>query len=291
MELRFIIEERTTQTIGNYLRYERAFSKRLLKKVQYAGTVWQDGIKRRLNDQVQLGELKIILPTELPQTHLRRSQQAIEICYEDDWFIVVNKPAGLLSIPSWQNNQDSLIQRVLAYFEKQNVQGSNAHIVTRLDIGTKGLVLIAKNHYAKQQLHNQKISRRYYAVIQGHLEAEDGEIQLSIRRAEGTRRECHPTGKEACTRYWLKARGEGCDLVELELETGRTHQIRVHMAAIGHPLLGDYLYGDADVAEHPYLQSYALAFMHPVTQQQVTVMLPICKKFLTTCQVENNPVY
>lgn len=287
-ELIFEIEAPKQATIYHYLRCEQAFSKRLLKKIQYTGEVWQSGHKCRLKDQLEAGTLRVLLPIEQRSPNLVAAKQPLVICYEDEWFLVVDKPAGLLSIPSWQDNHDSLIQRVLAHYEHQGLIDVTAHIVTRLDKGTSGLVLIAKNHYAKQQLHGQKIIRRYYAAVWGQLTTEVGEITWPIRRVQGIKRECHDEGQAAQTHYRLKQRGQGCDLVELELKTGRTHQIRVHMATLGHPLLGDSLYGHAPSGSSPYLQSYYLEFQHPVTKNKIRVELPLAEKLIQACNSAQN---
>lgn len=284
-ELVFVVTNEGKQTIYQYLLHEQAFSKRLLKQLQYHGEVWQQGKQQRLKAPLQPGELRLILATEQRSRSLTPSNQPLDICYEDDLYLIVNKPAGLLSIPSWQQNDDSLIQRVLTYYDTQGLQGVTAHIVTRLDSGTMGLVLIAKNHYAKQQLHHQKITRRYYASVLGNLAEASGDISWPIRRATGTKRECHPTGQAARTYYQVKGRGAEGDLLELELTTGRTHQIRVHLATLGHPLLGDALYGRGRADEYPYLQSYYLAFRHPLTKKMIEISLPLEGKLREACKL------
>lgn len=277
MQLDFIIIDEKSRTIGTYLAMQQHFSRKLLKKVRYHGEIWHNQKRARLTDVLISGdELQVIFPEETISDTLIPVAKPLEIIFEDDWVLVVNKPAGLLSVPSPKDNRDSLAQRILAHYQVNGLTTTTVHVVTRLDRGTCGLLLVAKNHFAKQQLTQQKIKRHYYALVQGVVEQNQGQLTMPIARGEGIKRMCCADGQAADTSYRILARDfdQMQSFVHVELGTGRTHQIRVHMAEIGHPLVGDYLYGNAAETQLPRLQSYFLAFTHPQTKVDYEFKLP-----------------
>lgn len=190
---------------------------------------------------------------------------ALEVIYADDALVVVNKPAGLLAVPGrGEDKQDCLSVRVQQRF-------ADALIVHRLDMSTSGLMLFARGAVMQRKLshlfHERRVEKRYIAVVTGVLATADGEIDLPIAADWPRRplRKIDAAGQPALTRYRVLAQeARGCR-IELEPVTGRTHQLRVHLAAIGHPILGDALYGDAATAPRLLLHASALRLAHPAS--------------------------
>lgn len=213
-----------------------------------------------------------------PPRHL-----GLDIFYQDVSLLVVNKPAGLLAVPGrGMDKTDSLISRVQQEFP-------DALIVHRLDMDTSGLMLLARGAEMQRRLsrsfREREVEKRYVALVAGRIASAAGEIDLPLS-ADWPNRPRQKvnllTGKSSVTRYRLlehrpiptalfrSSREDGISRVELEPVTGRTHQLRLHMAAIGHPILGDVLYGGA-AAERLLLHAQRLSFVHPLSCERVTV--------------------
>ncbi|WP_201335870.1 RluA family pseudouridine synthase, partial [Lactobacillus nasalidis] len=207
---------------------------------------------------------------------LKVSRRPLEVVEESDDYLVINKPAGLLSIPSGFHAEDAVINRVLAYFQAQGADPAyvKPHIVTRLDQDTSGLVLLGKNaiaHDRFSKLGKDAFIKKYHAIVHGNFAAGEltGLIDKPLARVGDTvKREVNPAGQRALTEYRVIGQVPGASLVELRLLTGRTHQIRVHMAACGHVLYGDDLYGAEDDFARQALNCYYLAFPNPFNGQE-----------------------
>ena len=206
----------------------------------------------------------------------------LDIVYEDEDLIVLNKAAGVSVHPGPGHFEDTLGNFLVHYYENSE-QEADFHPVHRLDRGTSGLLVAAKHPHAqevlKNQLHTEHFRRVYLAVCEGILEDWTGVIDAPLGPKPGSLMEqmVRPDGKPARTRYGVLRRWGDRSLVELELETGRTHQIRVHMAHIGHPLTGDFLYGTEDKAliGRPALHSGYLSFLHPITKEKLQFSVPL----------------
>lgn len=195
--------------------------------------------------------------------------------YRDDWLLVVNKPAGLLSVPGrGEDKQDCLSSRVQEKFP-------DALIVHRLDMATSGLLVFARGIEMQRQLsamfHNREVSKRYVAIVAGKLQPDEGEINLPIGadwNERPLRKIDEATGKPSLTRYRVLSREANTTRVELEPVTGRTHQLRVHMRAADHPILGDALYGEVTSAPRLLLHAQSLSFVHPVSKVSASFVCP-----------------
>ena len=206
----------------------------------------------------------------------------LDIVYEDVDLIVLNKAPGV-SVHPGPGHFDDTLGNFLIYYYESSGQEADFHPVHRLDRGTSGLLVIAKHPHAqevlKRQLHTSDFRRVYLAVCEGILEDWTGVIDAPLGPKPGSLMEqmVRPDGKPARTRYGVLRRWGDRSLVELELETGRTHQIRVHMAHIGHPLTGDFLYGTEDKAliGRPALHSGYLSFLHPITKEKLQFSTPL----------------
>ena len=206
----------------------------------------------------------------------------LDIVYEDVDLIVLNKAPGV-SVHPGPGHFDDTLGNFLIYYYESSGQEADFHPVHRLDRGTSGLLVIAKHPHAqevlKRQLHTSDFRRVYLAVCEGILEDWTGVIDAPLGPRPGSLMEqmVRPDGKPARTRYGVLRRWGGRALVSLELETGRTHQIRVHMAHIGHPLTGDFLYGteDRELIGRPALHSGHLSFLHPITKERLQFSVPL----------------
>jgi tRNA pseudouridine32 synthase/23S rRNA pseudouridine746 synthase len=194
------------------------------------------------------------------------SNSSLDLVYQDDCLLVINKPAGLLAVPGrGADKQDCLSSRLQQIFP-------DALIVHRLDMSTSGLMLFARGAEMQRRLshmfHEREVEKRYEAVVVGRLEPEAGEVNLPIA-ADWPNRPLRKidvdNGKSSLTRYRATRIDVDRTRVELEPITGRTHQLRVHMSAIGHPILGDALYGDVHSAPRLLLHATTLDLLHPLT--------------------------
>lgn len=204
----------------------------------------------------------------------------LRILFEDDFCLVVWKPAGMPVHASVPGQRGTLAHAVASYYEQEGQQCRIRHI-HRLDEDTTGPVLYAKNEYAHLLLdaamREKKIKREYAALAQGRFERDSGVIDEPIGRDRHhpKRRRVSPTGDPARTRYRVMERAEWATYVRLDLETGRTHQIRVHLSHMGHPLIGDGLYGgSAKLFPRQALHGESLTFVHPWTGEETNVEAP-----------------
>lgn len=197
----------------------------------------------------------------------------LDIVYEDEWLIIVNKPAGIAIHPSLLHYTDSLSNGIRFYFDSIGLK-KKIRPVSRLDSNTSGLVVFAKCEYIQEcfikQMANKSFKKQYLYIVEGTLNKKTGIIDLPIARKSGSiiERCVDVNGQKAVTHYEVIKEFRNYSLVKCLLETGRTHQIRVHMSYIGHPLLGDTLYGSSSkLINRQALHSYMLEFIHPVSNE------------------------
>lgn len=240
-------------------------------------------------------ELVLTIPEPKPLT-LEAEPIMLDIIYEDTDLLVVNKPSGMLTHPTGREHHGTMVNALLAHCQG-NLSGINGierpGIVHRLDRQTSGLLMVAKTDVAhrglQQQLHDRKAKRVYRAIVQGLMPQKTGTVDAPIDRNPKKRDKMAviSTGRPAITHWEVTdTLGEKFSILKLNLETGRTHQIRVHMAHIGHPLFGDPLYGtglEQKLKFNPdgqVLQAYQLQFAHPVTGAPMRFEIPPDEKFL-----------
>jgi 23S rRNA pseudouridine1911/1915/1917 synthase len=226
-------------------------------------------------------QVSIIFPPENPSEGLKGQSIPLNILFEDDFLLIINKPHGMSTIPSREHPNGSLANALMGYYQKKGIKATS-HIVTRLDRDTSGLVLIAKHrhvhHLFSKQQQSGRVKRTYEALAKGEIEQLQGTIEYPIGRKDDSiiEREVRSDGQYACTHFNVIGRYKGYTHVELQLETGRTHQIRVHMSYIGHPLLGDDLYGgDTTMIERQALHCKRIKFTHPFTGQEAIFSAPL----------------
>ncbi|MEH7454682.1 RluA family pseudouridine synthase [Gottfriedia acidiceleris] len=261
----------------------KELSKRALTDIKFqGGKITVNGEEKTVRTMLkELDLVQIYFPIEKPSEDLIAEDIPFEIVYEDDAVLVINKPFGIPSIPSREHPNGTLANGLLFYYQTIGLQ-STIHIVTRLDKDTSGLMLVAKNRYihylfSKNELKN--VQRKYLAIVHGQMNDTEGVIRAKIARKSDSiiERIVSEEGQEAITHYKVLLVNRDYTVVELELETGRTHQIRVHMSSIGHPLIGDDLYGgNTDRLKRQALHSYQLSFVHPIdhTEKNFEIALP-----------------
>ncbi|MBR4944601.1 MAG: RluA family pseudouridine synthase [Peptococcaceae bacterium] len=245
----------------------------------------------KANYKVKTNDQLLVQIPEAAPVDIQPEPMDLDIVYEDSDLLIVNKPVGLVVHPAHGHYSGTLVNGLLAHCN--DLSGINGKmrpgIVHRIDKDTSGLLMIAKNDLAHQhlaaQLKDHSIRRAYYALVQGVISEPAGLVDAPIGRHEVDRKKMAVTfknSKEARTHYYVKERFARNTFIECRLETGRTHQIRVHMSYLGHPLVGDPLYGTRkNNLDFPgqALHAYALGFVHPRTGEELYFEAPMPEHF------------
>lgn len=281
--------EHEDQRIDRYLtemlpEQSRSFFQKLIRD----GFVMVNHMIVKVNYRLKTGDvIEIDIPDAVP-TEIVPENIPLDILYEDDDLLIVNKPKGMVVHPAVGHSTGTLVNAIM-YHCQGNLSGINGEIrpgiVHRIDKDTTGSLIICKNDEAHrniaEQIKEHSVTRRYVGVVAGTFSEESGTVEGAIGRHPNDRKRMtinEKNGKPAVTHYRVLQTLKGASFMEFELETGRTHQIRVHMASISHPLLGDTVYGNS---KNPYkLQGQALhartiGFIHPTTGEYIEVSAPI----------------
>ena len=274
MILKYIVTNNNFRSINQILKQELNISARLQHKLIEGKHIYLNGSIIDTRSSVSINDIITVnLDFDEENDNIVPTQMNLNIIYEDDGFLILNKPAGIAIHPSIQHYQDSLANGVKFYFENIGLH-KKIRPINRLDLNTSGIVIFAKNQYVQECLIKQmekNIFKKYYiAFVEGTFNSNSGTINLPIARKENSiiERCVNKNGQIASTDYKVLAEFNNFSVVECFLQTGRTHQIRVHMSAIGHPLLGDNLYGNSStLINRQALHSYKVSFIHPVTKQ------------------------
>ena len=262
-----------------FLAQNQGISNTIWKRIKHSGTFRVNGeLVNAARTELKTGD--IVTYDILRPSNITAEDLPLDIRYEDDWLLVINKPAGQLVHPTTQEAHGTLANAVLFHYEQQG-EAHAYHPVHRLDRETSGLVLIAKQPQIQYKLSPKGVKtfhREYLALIPGELTPSAGTVDAPIARALPSiiLRKVSPDGQSARTHYETLRTNHQISLVHLTLETGRTHQIRVHMAHLGHPLLGDDLYGGTrERIDRQALHACRLSFTHPMTGQAISLEAPL----------------
>lgn len=294
MSIEFRIEEALAgERIDKFLSdslpdVSRSYIQKLIKDGQV--TVNQKQVKS--NYKLNAGDLLSMEEPELQEPDIEAEDIPLDVLYEDSDLLIINKPKGMVVHPSAGHYSGTLVNALMHYC-KDDLSGINGvlrpGIVHRIDMDTTGSLVVCKNDFTHnhiaEQLKVHSITRVYHAVVHGVLKEEEGTINAPIGRHPIDRKKMsinHKNGKEAVTHYKVLKRFKNFTYIECRLETGRTHQIRVHMSSISHPLLGDAVYGPA---KSPYklqgqtLHAKTIGIIHPRTGEYLEIEAPLPEYF------------
>ena len=283
MVLKYTILEKDTYTnVKEVLKAHFRISDRLLLRLKNTQNILLNGATTYISKSVKPGDdISVIINFVEDNSNIVAKKMDLDIIYEDDCYLIINKPYNLAVHPSMLHYDNSLSNGIKYYFDSIGLQ-KKIRPVNRLDKDTTGLVVFAKNEYIQEclvyQMKTMQMHKTYIAVCDGIFEEKNGTINLPIARKPGSiiERCVDSNGDSAITHYCVIAEHNTVSVVKCLLETGRTHQIRVHLSSIGHPILGDTLYGKKQTPiKRQLLHAYMLEFIHPITGQLVTYKAPI----------------
>jgi len=289
-EYKIIKEEqgiRIDKIIGNIEELSRTAIKRMIEE----GNILVNGNKVKTSYKVVEGDLIIIQKEQPKETDLVPQDIPLNIIYEDNDILIINKEKGMVVHPGAGNPDGTLVNAIMAKC-KDSLSGIGGEIrpgvVHRIDKDTSGLVIIAKNDKThidiSEQIKNREVEKTYLALVRGNIKENEAVINMPIGRSSKDRKKMavDKKGKEAITEFKVLERYDGFTYIEVKIKTGRTHQIRVHMAEIGYPIVGDEVYSNG---RNPFnvkgqmLHAVKLGFIHPTTKQKIVFEAPLPEYF------------
>ena len=282
MELKYIVKDLSYTNVRQVLKNEFNMSNRLITKLKQNKLIYLNDKETYLDKELFIGDVvKCIIGFNESSDNIISTKMDLKIIYEDDYLLVIDKPYNMAVHPSILHYENSLSNGVKYYFESI---GLNRKIrpVNRLDRDTTGIVLFAKNEYIQEclikQMTNKSFYKEYVAILDGILEKPKGAINAPIARKTGSiiERCIDENGVKAISHYEVIDAKNNLSLVKFVLETGRTHQIRLHSKHIGHPIIGDTLYGSqSTLISRQALHCHKISFMHPITKNKIELVASI----------------
>ncbi|MBY0144932.1 RluA family pseudouridine synthase [Neobacillus niacini] len=269
------------KSIEDIFRKEWEVSKKLTHLFRMENKVFVNGSKAAWGSPLKLGDRVLIKIFEEEEPNFIPSFfYDIQVLFEDEHVIVFNKPAFMSTHPNDDTDKNTLLNAAQFYLHSKGEKEFDIRHVHRLDKDTTGAILFAKHALAgsilDRMLEKHELKRTYLAIVQGHIRKKKGSIHEPIGRDRhhSTRRRVSPSGQDALTHYQVIKEHTNTSYVKCWLETGRTHQIRVHLSHIGHPLIGDTLYGGKPLFNRQALHAAKLEFIHPITEEKVICYAP-----------------
>ena len=271
-----LIEENINKRIDAYLSEILKESRTKIQELIKSENIKVNSMKTKASYKLEKGDEVYINIPDAKQVDIIAQDIDIEIVYEDKYLLIVNKKAGMVVHPSKGHEQNTLVNALL--YKVGDLSGINGEIrpgiVHRLDKDTSGLIIIAKDdkthNLLTEMFKNKEIKKIYYAIVKGSMNKQSGTLISNIGR-DG--------GKEAITNFDIVDKNEKYSLVRLNLKTGRTHQIRVHLSHFFFPIIGDSVYGRKDEFPRQMLHAYELSFIHPITKKSINVIGEFHKDF------------
>ena len=283
MKLKYVVKkDEHFDNIKEVLKTKFEISDRLLLKLKKNNLIFLNGSVANIKEPINSNDMvEISLDYDEDNTNIVPVKMALKIVFEDDWLLILNKPAGYPIHPSMLHFEDSISNGVKYYFDSIKLH-KKIRPVNRLDKDTSGIVIFAKNEYVQEclvrQMKQNEFVKEYIAVCCGKFDSLVGTVNAPISRKDGSiiERCVNQNGDYAVTHYDVVQSNSNMSVVHLRLDTGRTHQIRVHMSYLGHPIVGDTLYGTAsDLINRQALHSSSVTFYHPVTKQRLSFTAPL----------------
>ena len=283
-----IIVQEETERLDKYISKQKIeLSRVMIQKLIDENQILVNNKSQKASYKVQTGdEITLNIP-EAKETDLKIQDIPLDVIYEDNDILVINKPKGMVVHPAVGNPDGTLVNAVMAHC-KGNLSGIGGElrpgIVHRLDKDTSGLIIVAKNDKAhinlSEQIQDRKVKKVYLALVRGIIHENEATINMPIARSTKDRKKMavDKKGKVAITHFKVLERFKKYTYLEVTIETGRTHQIRVHMAEIGHPVIGDYTYSNGKNefnVQGQMLHASSLDFKHPITGQQIHCEAPL----------------
>ena len=291
MKKELIVESEEQKRIDAYISENTEYSRTAVQRLIEEEKITVNGKKEKASYKVQNGDKIEIEEEPAKEIELKAQDIPLEILYEDNDIIVVNKPKGMVVHPANGNPDGTLVNAIMSIC-KDSLSGIGGEIrpgiVHRLDKNTSGAIIIAKNDKAhinlSEQLKNHEIKKTYIALVRGVVKENNATINMPIGRSKKDRKkmDVDKNGKEAITHFKVLKRYKDCTLLEINIETGRTHQIRVHLSHIGYPIIGDEVYSNGKNKwniEGQCLHAKSLDFKHPITGKNMHIEAPIPEYF------------
>ena len=291
MKKEIIVNENEGKRIDSFLAETQDYSRSTIQRLIEEEKITVNGKKEKASYKVQNGDKIEIEEEPAKEIELKAQDIPVEILYEDNDIIVVNKPKGMVVHPANGNPDGTLVNAIMSIC-KDSLSGIGGEIrpgiVHRLDKNTSGAIIIAKNDKAhinlSEQLKNHEIKKTYIALVRGIVKENNATINMPIGRSKKDRKkmDVDKNGKEAITHFKVLKRYQDCTLLEINIETGRTHQIRVHLSHIGYPIIGDEVYSNGKNKwniEGQCLHAKSLDFKHPITEKEMHIEAELPKYF------------
>ena len=291
MKKELIVENEESKRIDAYISENTEYSRTAAQRLIEENKIIVNGKKEKASYKVQNGDKIEIEEEPAKEIELKAQDIPLEILYEDNDIIVVNKPKGMVVHPANGNPDGTLVNAIMSIC-KDSLSGIGGEIrpgiVHRLDKNTSGAIIIAKNDKAhinlSEQLKNHEIKKTYIALVRGIVKENNATINMPIGRSKKDRKkmDVDKNGKEAITHFKVLRRYKDCTLLEINIETGRTHQIRVHLSHIGYPIIGDEVYSNGKNKwniEGQCLHAKSLDFKHPITEKEMHIEAELPKYF------------
>lgn len=274
--LNYTIQE-NDKSVKEILLDELNFSRRLTVKLEENKKVFLNGKPVRLKKRVYMDDVITVYFEDEKEDEYDPVEIPLNILYEDDSMLIVDKPPFMVVHPTKSHFNDTLANGVRFYYDSKNIK-SKIRLVNRLDMNTSGIVIIAKNSFIHNELSKQMkenaVEKYYYAIAEGTIIQDSGTINAPIARLneDDIMRVVDSSGKECITHYEVIDRFNDMTLLRLKLETGRTHQIRVHLKHIRHPIIGDTLYNkESSLINRQALHCSEMSFIHPITKKRIKI--------------------